>query len=97
MNRSTGQIGVKSVDPSAVAKQRKDGQPVRQESKLRSCQVSPVTKDGKPSRIRHQCVPPPCAGAAMIRAGAHTAASLRRMVDGKKRRVLVKSGEVMPL
>jgi hypothetical protein len=56
VNRSTGQIGVKSVDPSAVAKQRKDGQPVRQESKLRSCQVSPVTKDGKPSRIRHECV-----------------------------------------
>ena len=64
MNRSTGQIGVKNVDLSAGAKQRKDGKPVRQESKLQSCQVSPVTKDGKPSRIRHECVARCAASAA---------------------------------
>ncbi len=48
---------MKNTDQSASMKERKDGQPVRQEAKLQACQVSPVTKDGKPSRIRHQCVP----------------------------------------
>jgi hypothetical protein len=93
VNRSTGQIGVKNVDLSAGAKQRKDGKPVRQESKLQSCQVSPVTKDGKPSRIRHECVS--CRSSSKH---AHLAdASVPyRIIDGKKRRVLVKSGEVMP-
>jgi hypothetical protein len=57
VDRATGRIGVKNTDQSASMKERKDGQPVRQEAKLQACQVSPVTKDGKPSRIRHQCVP----------------------------------------
>lgn len=59
MNRATGQIGVKDVelDASAATKFRADGAQQRQESKFQACQVSPVTKDGKPSRIRHQCAP----------------------------------------